>query len=39
MSWNPRNVLARVTVGMASWLERQSAAQIEYLKAENRINV
>ena len=33
MSWNPRNVRAWVTVGMASWLERQSAAQ--YLMAEN----
>ena len=36
MSWNPRNVRAWVTVGMPSWLERQSAAQIEYLKAEKR---
>ena len=36
MSWNPPNVLACVTVGMASWLERQSAVQIEFFKAENR---
>ena len=36
MSWSPRSVLALVTASMASSLERQSAAQIEYLKAENR---
>ena len=36
MSWSPRSVLALVAASMASWLERQSAAQIEYLKAENR---
>ena len=36
MTWSPRNVLACIRVGTASWLERQSAAQIEYLKAENR---
>ena len=36
MSWSPRSVLALVTASMASWLERQSAAQIEYLQAENR---
>ena len=36
MSWSPRSVLALVTASMAGWLERQSAVQMEYLKAENR---
>ena len=35
MSWRPRNFLALVIASMACWLERQAAAQIEYLKAEN----
>jgi hypothetical protein len=36
MSWNPRSGLALVTASMACWLERQAAAQIEYLKADSR---
>src|SRR5271169_4675736 len=37
MSWKPRNFLALLVAGMGCWLERQAAAQIEYLKAENRL--
>ena len=35
MTWKPRTFLA--LAGMGCWLERQAAAQIEYLKAENRL--
>ena len=37
MSWKPRTFLALLVAGMGCWLERQAAAQIEYLKAENRL--
>jgi len=37
MSWTPRNFLALLVASMGCWLERQAAAQIEYLKAENRL--
>jgi hypothetical protein len=36
MSWKPPHLFALVIASMACWLERQAAAQIEYLKAENR---
>jgi hypothetical protein len=36
MSWNPRNFVALLIAGMSSWLQRHAAAEIEYLKAENR---
>ena len=32
----PRNFLALLIASMACWLQRQAAAKIEYLKAENR---
>src|SRR5579859_7722773 len=32
----PGSFLALVSAGIACWLERQAAARIEYLKAENR---
>src|ERR1700733_12515007 len=32
----PASFLALVSAGIACWLERQAAARIEYLKAENR---
>jgi len=37
MTWKPRTFLALLVAGMGCWLERQAAAQIEYLKAENRL--
>jgi putative transposase len=37
MAWKPRNFLALLIASMGCWLERQAAAQIEYLKAENRL--
>jgi hypothetical protein len=37
MTWEPRTFLALLVAGMGCWLERQAAAQIEYLKAENRL--
>ena len=37
MSWKPRTFLALLVASMGCWLERQAAAQIEYLKAENRL--
>ncbi len=37
MSWKPRTFLALLVVSMGCWLERQAVAQIEYLKAENRL--
>ena len=37
MPWKPRTFLALLVAGMGCWLERQGAAQIEYLKAENRL--
>jgi hypothetical protein len=36
MTWKPRTFLALLVASMGCWLERQAAAQIEYLKAENR---
>jgi transposase InsO family protein len=36
MAWMPRHFLTLLIASMACWLERQSASQIEYLKAENR---
>jgi hypothetical protein len=36
MAWMPRHFLTLLIASMACWLERQSALQIEYLKAENR---
>jgi putative transposase len=36
MSLRPGSFLALLSAGLASWLERQAAARIEYLKAENR---
>ena len=37
MTWKPQTFLALLVAGMACWLERQAAAQIAYLKAENRL--
>ncbi len=37
MPWKPRTFLALLVASMGCWLERQAAAQIEYLKAENRL--
>jgi hypothetical protein len=37
MSWKPRTFLALLVASMGCWLERQAVAQIEYLKAENRL--
>src|ERR1700689_520152 len=37
MSWNPRTFLALLVASMGCWLEREAVAQIEYLKAENRL--
>jgi putative transposase len=37
MPWKPRTFLALLVANMGCWLERQAAAQIEYLKAENRL--
>jgi hypothetical protein len=37
MPWKPQNFLALLVASMGCWLERQAAAQIEYLKAENRL--
>ena len=36
MPWMPRNFLALLIASMACWLERHAAAEIKYLKAENR---
>jgi len=36
MAWMPRHFLTVLIASMSFWLERQSASQIEYLKAENR---
>src|SRR5271166_4629125 len=37
MSWKPRNFVALLLIaGMSCWLQRHAAAEIEYLKAENR---
>jgi putative transposase len=36
MPWMPRNFLALLIASMACWLQRLAAAEIEYLKAENR---
>jgi hypothetical protein len=36
MTWKPRTFLALLVASIGCWLERQAAAQIEYLKAENR---
>jgi hypothetical protein len=36
MSWSPRNSLALLIAGLACWVERKAAAEIEYLKTENR---
>jgi len=36
MSWKTPQLLALFVASMASWLERRAAAQIDYLKAENR---
>jgi len=36
MSWKPPQLVALLIAGVASWLERRAAAQIDYLKAENR---
>src|SRR5258708_27715345 len=37
MSWKPRTFLALLVASMGCWLERKAVAQIEYLKAENRL--
>jgi putative transposase len=37
MAWMPRHFLTLLIASVACWLERQSASQIEYLKAENRV--
>jgi hypothetical protein len=37
MSWKPRTFLALLVASMGCWLEREAVAQIEYLKAENRL--
>lgn len=37
MPWKPRTFIALLVASMGCWLERQAAAQIEYLKAENRL--
>src|SRR5487761_2147870 len=37
MPWKPQTFLALLVESMGCWLERQAAAQIEYLKAENRL--
>ena len=37
MTWKPRTFLALLVADLGCWLERQAAAQIEYLKAENRL--
>ena len=37
MPWKPQAFLALLVASMGCWLERQAAAQIEYLKAENRL--
>ena len=37
MPRKPQSFLARLAASMGCWLERQAAAQIEYLKAENRL--
>src|SRR5487761_2516342 len=37
MSWKPRTFLARLVASMGCWLERQAVAQVDYLKAENRL--
>jgi hypothetical protein len=36
MPWKPPHLVALLVACMASWLERRAAAQIDYLKAENR---
>jgi len=36
MSWKPPHLVALLVACMASWLERRAAAQIGYLRAENR---
>jgi hypothetical protein len=37
--WKPTHLLALLIASMANWLGRHSAAQIDYLKAENRAAV
>src|SRR3982074_3762920 len=37
MTWKPRNFLALLVASMGCCLERQAAAHIEYLRAENRL--
>jgi transposase InsO family protein len=37
MPWKPQTFLALLVASMGCWLERQAAAQIEYLKGENRL--
>jgi hypothetical protein len=36
MAWMPKHFLTLLIASMACWLERHSASQIQYLKAENR---
>jgi hypothetical protein len=36
MLWKPRNFVALMIATMACWTERQAAAQLDYLKVENR---
>jgi hypothetical protein len=36
MAWMPKHFLTLLIASTAYWLERQSALQIEYLKAEKR---
>jgi len=36
MLWKPRNFVALLIATMACWTERQAAAQLDYLKVENR---
>jgi len=37
MSWKPRTFLALLVASVGCWLEREAVAQIEYLRAENRL--
>jgi len=37
MPWKPRTFLALLVASMGCWLERQTAAQIECMKSENRL--
>jgi hypothetical protein len=36
MLWKPRKFVALLIATMACWTERQAAAQLDFLKAENR---